>query len=380
MTSVNRPQTRLATRLAFLVAGFGLAGWAPLVPFARDRLGVNEGELGLLLLCLGVGSVSAMTFTGMLSARYGARRVIVAGGLVMALAFPGLGIASTAWTLGAVLLVFGAALGSLDVAMNIHAIEVERDSDRPLMSGFHGLFSVGALAGAAAMTALLSSGLTPTAAAVICTALMTTATLIAWPMLLEGGGAEYGGGLIAPKGALLVIAVLAAITFLVEGAVLDWSAVLITNADLVPVAQGGLGYVLFAGAMVVGRLTGDGLTARIGDRPTLVGGGLLALSGFAALLAVPVPVVALGGFLLMGLGLANVVPVLFRIVGVQTLVPVAAAIATVTTVGYAGVLLGPAGVGFVAHAIGLKAAFWVLAALTGLVPLCTPLVTPQRGA
>lgn len=375
MTSANRPQTRLATRLAFLVAGFGLAGWAPLVPFARDRLGVNEGELGLLLLCLGVGSVSAMMFTGMLSARYGARRVIGAGGLVMALAFPGLAIASTAWTLGAVLLIFGAALGSLDVAMNIHAIEVERDSDRPLMSGFHGLFSVGALAGAAAMTALLSSGLTPPAAAVICTALMATATLVAWPLLLGGGGAEHGGGLIAPKGALLVIAVLAAITFLVEGAVLDWSAVLITDADLVPVAQGGLGYVLFAGAMVVGRLTGDRLTARIGDRATLVGGGLLALTGFAALLAIPVPVVALGGFLLMGLGLANVVPVLFRIVGAQTLVPVAAAIATVTTVGYAGVLLGPAGVGFVAHAIGLKAAFWVLAALTALVPLCAPLVT-----
>ncbi|MES1148644.1 MAG: MFS transporter, partial [Bradyrhizobium guangdongense] len=156
MPSVDRPATRLATRLSFLVAGFGMACWAPLVPFAKERLAVDDGVLGLLLLCLGIGSVVAMVVTGMLSARHGSKPIIIAGGLGLAAMLPFLSIASTPVTLGLTLLAFGAALGSIDVAMNIHAVEVERASERPLMSGFHAQFSIGGFLGSAAMTALLS--------------------------------------------------------------------------------------------------------------------------------------------------------------------------------------------------------------------------------
>ena len=156
MPSADRPATRLATRLAFLVAGFGLACWAPLIPLAKQRLMIDDGILGLLLLCLGIGSVAAMLLTGALNARYGSKPMIIVGGLGVAVLLPLLSIASSPLTLGLSLLVFGAALGSLDVAMNIHAVEVERASGRPLMSGFHALFSVGGFAGSAVMTSLLS--------------------------------------------------------------------------------------------------------------------------------------------------------------------------------------------------------------------------------
>jgi predicted MFS family arabinose efflux permease len=151
----DRPETRLATRLAFLVAGFGLAAWAPLVPYARERVGVDDGMLGLLLLSLGLGSLVAMPMTGILSARFGSKPIIVSGALGMVLFLPLLTVADTPISLGLALLAFGASLGSLDVAMNIHAVEVEKAAHSPLMSGFHALFSIGGFAGALLMTFLL---------------------------------------------------------------------------------------------------------------------------------------------------------------------------------------------------------------------------------
>lgn len=164
----DRPATRLATRLAFLVAGFGVACWAPLVPFAKARLGVDDAVLGALLLCVGLGSVIAMLITGPLGTRYGSRPIIVAGGVALAAILPLLSVANTTPALGFALLAFGAALGSLDVAMNVHAIEVEHAAARPLMSGFHALFSVGGIAGSSVMTFLLSMRVGAFASTLLC--------------------------------------------------------------------------------------------------------------------------------------------------------------------------------------------------------------------
>lgn len=381
MACADRPVTRLATRLAFLVAGFGLACWAPLVPFAKARLAVDDAALGLLLLCLGIGSVAAMLLAGALGTRYGSRPIVVAGGFGLAATLPPLSVAATPVPMGLGLFAFGAALGSLDVAMNIHAVEVERAARRPLMSGFHALFSVGGFAGAAAMTLFLSAGLGPAAGSLICAALMAAAMALAWPRLLVTAQAQGGPLFATPRGIVLLLAALTAVTFLVEGAVLDWSAVLITGNGLVAAAQGGIGYMLFAIAMTAGRLAGDGLVARFGGRAVLFWGGGVALAGFAALLALPVKAAAMAGFVLIGLGAANIVPVLFRQAGAQTVMPAGLAIAAVTTTGYAGVLAGPAGIGFVAGMVGLDAAFWLLAALLCLVPLSAALAVPagRRG-
>src|ERR1700716_1678196 len=211
MVSSDRPATRLATWLSFLVAGFGIACWAPLVPFAKQRLAIDDGTLGLLLLCLGVGSVVAMLLTGFLSARYGSKPIIVIGGLGLAVLLPLLPITNSSLTLGFSLFVFGASLGSIDVAMNIHAVEVERAAGRPLMSGFHALFSVGGFAGAGGMTFLLSVGVTPLAGALCGSALTLVALLLAWPRLLEARGEPTP--LVAPRGVVLLLAGLTAVTF-----------------------------------------------------------------------------------------------------------------------------------------------------------------------
>jgi predicted MFS family arabinose efflux permease len=376
LPGLNNPPARLSTRLAFLVAGFGTSCWAPLVPYAKHRLAVDEQMLGILLLCLGTGSLLAMFVTGMLSSRFGTRPVILVSGFGLAAVLPWLAIASTPVTLGITLLLFGATLGSLDVAMNIHAVEVERAAGRPLLSGFHALYSLGGFAGAAFIILLLSSGLGPLTCVSVAAGLMVLAMFATWPGLLETRSADGDPHFAWPRGVVLVIAALTAIMFLAEGALLDWSALLITGSGLVDVEQGGLGYMLFSIAMTVMRLTGDTLTARLGDRAIVIWGGLAAIAGFVVILTAPVVWLAMAGFILIGMGAANIVPVLFRRAGSQTVMPPVLAIAAVTTTGYAGILLGPAIIGFVAEHVGLTLAFWMIPVMVLSVPLSVAVVAP----
>jgi predicted MFS family arabinose efflux permease len=367
----------VATRLAFLAAGFVMACWAPLIPFVKANAGVDEARLGLLLLCLGIGSVVAMPVTGYLSARTGARPMILLGGVGLVLCLPILAALTSPLPLAVALLFFGASLGTIDVAMNVHAAEIEKARARPLMSGFHAMWSVGGVLGAGGITLLLSLGLSPLVGALAGSALALAALLYARPRFLAAQGGE-APAIVRPRGIVLLLAVLAGITFLVEGAVLDWSALLILDRGLVEPALGGLGYMLFSVAMVVGRLSGDRIVGLLGPRRVLMWGGIVTLAGLAALLLTDWTPGAMAGFVLIGLGAANLVPVIFSQAGRQMMMPPGLAIAAVTTTGYAGILVGPAAMGFVSHATSLPTAFWMLAVLVAVVPLCARIATSAR--
>jgi predicted MFS family arabinose efflux permease len=370
-------QASIATRLSFLAAGFVMACWAPLIPFVKANADVDEAQLGLLLLCLGIGSVIAMPLTGYFSAKTGAKPMIMLGGFGLVLILPVLAGLSAPLGLAAALLFFGAALGTIDVAMNVHAAEIEKARGRPLMSGFHAMWSAGGVLGAGGVTLLLSQGVSPVTGALFGSALALAALLYARPRLLTAQGGE-APAFVRPRGIVLLLAVLAGITFLVEGAVLDWSALLILERGLLDQGMAGLGYMLFSVAMTIGRLTGDRIVGLLGPRRVLLWGGLLTLAGFGVLLLTDWTPVAMAGFVLIGLGAANLVPVVFSAAGKQTIMPPGLAIAAVTTTGYAGILLGPAAMGFVSHATSLPAAFWMLMALTAIVPLCARVATAGR--
>lgn len=222
---------RRATRLAFLAAGFAVSCWAPLIPFAKSNLGADEAQLGLLLLCLGLGSITAMPVTGWISARFGARPMILLGGVGMALVLPALALTHSFWLLAGALLLFGASLGTLDVAMNIHGVEVERRGSQPLMSGFHAMYSVGGFIGAGGVTLLLALGLHPAGCAGIGSAL--TLATVAWiaPRLLRARAGEPMAFAL-PHSIVVLFAALCGISFLVEGAVLDWGALLVLDLGL----------------------------------------------------------------------------------------------------------------------------------------------------
>ncbi|WP_027136026.1 MFS transporter [Geminicoccus roseus] len=357
------PPEQLSTRITFFVAGFAMAAWAPLVPFAQERTGLGEGALGLLLLGLGGGSILAMPIAGAMAARFGCRLVLLLATALICLTLPLLATISSFPLLMATLFAFGAGVGGLDCVINIQAVIVERASGRAMMSGFHGLFSVGGILGAGGVSLLLTLGASPLAAILAVVAVILAATITATPHLLRYGGSGDGPPFAIPHGVVLFIGILCFITFLTEGAVLDWSAVFLTSVSGVEPSHAGLGYAVFALTMTVGRLLGDSIVRRLGGKLVITLGGLLAASGLAVATLVPAWEAALAGWALVGAGCSNIVPVLYSAVGRQDVMPEHVAVPAITTLGYAGILAGPAAIGLVAHVVSLPAAFLAIAVL-----------------
>ncbi len=287
----------------------------------------------------------------------------MAAAIVVAATLPFLATLSSIPLLAVTLMLFGAGIGAIDVAMNIQAIIVERDSGRPMMSGFHGLFSLGGIAGAGGMAALLSLGASTLAASLCVSAAIVIALAASVARLLPYGARNDGPAFAIPRGIVLFIGALCFVLFLAEGAVLDWSAVFLTTIRHMEKSYAGLGYAAFATTMTIGRLTGDRIVARLGQRRVVFLGGLCAALGFVVATAIPLWEAGLLGYALVGVGCANIVPVLFSAVGRQRTMPENVAVPAITTIGYAGILVGPAGIGFISHIADLPTAFLVLAAM-----------------
>jgi predicted MFS family arabinose efflux permease len=339
------------------------------VPFAKARADISDGGLGLLLLCLGIGSIVTMPIAGALTARFGCRRVIIAAAVTVAATLPFLATLAAIPLLVLALMAFGAGIGALDVAMNIQAIIVERASGRSMMSGFHGLFSLGGIAGAGGMAALLGCGASPRTAALVVALGVLAALAGAVSHLLRYGSKNEGPAFAIPHGVVLFIGLLCFVLFLAEGAVLDWSAVFLTSIGHMATSYAGLGYAAFATAMTIGRLTGDRIVDRLGSNRVVLAGSLCAAAGFAVTTVVPFWQAGLLGYALVGIGCSNIVPVLFTAVGRQNAMPENVAVPAITTLGYAGILAGPAAIGFIAQLTNLPAAFLILAALLVAVAL-----------
>ncbi|MBT0625298.1 MFS transporter [Pseudomonas fluorescens] len=354
---------QMSTRIAFFIAGFGIAAWAPLVPYAKARAQLNEGTLGLLLLCLGVGSIIAMPVAGALASRFGCRRVLTGGTIMICLALPMLATVSSIPLLMAGLFLFGAGLGTVDSTVNLQAVIVERASGKTMMSGFHGLFSLGGIVGAAGVSGLLGLGLSPLQATLVVIVIVAVALLKAGPHLLPYGSESSGPAFAVPHGVVLFIGCLCFIVFLAEGAVLDWSAVFLSAERGLDEAYAGLGYAAFALTMTAGRLTGDAIVRRLGATRVIVIGGSLATAGMLLATLFPAWETALLGYALVGAGCSNIVPVLYTAVGKQKVMPEHIAVPAITTLGYAGILAGPAMIGFIAHGSSLSIAFVLVATL-----------------
>jgi len=371
MTSSSPRSQQHATRAAFFIPGFAAAVWAPLVPFAKTRAGLDDAALGLVLLCLGTGSLLAMPLAGALTARQGCRRVMLATTALIVAMLPLLAWMPTPLSLGLVLFGFGAGIGAMDCVMNMQAVAVERDSGRAMMSGFHAFYSIGGLAGAAMTTLLLALGAAPWLAAVV--------AVVAIVLLALGFAGHWRSERVAqdapllawPRGVVLFIGVLGFVVFLAEGAVMDWSAVFLIEARAMAPARAGAGFVVFTLVMTVTRLWGDGLVERLGRQRAIGLGAALACVGFLLAVLVPAWWVALLGYAMVGLGCANIVPALFSLTGQQKVMPESVAIPAVTTLGYAGVLAGPALIGFVAHGSSIGTALACVAIALAGVALST---------
>lgn len=364
-----------ATRAAFFLPGFITAVWATIVPFAKTHAGLDDAALGVVLLCLGTGSLIAMPLAGALAAKQGCRTIMVFTTVVMLALLPMLGLANGAFWLGITLFFFGAAIGAMDCTMNIQAVAVERASGRTMMSGFHAFYSIGGFVGAGAMTLMLAAGVALLATTLLAVATMAVLTAVA-ARYWRSDTLEHAGPTFAvPSGIVLLIGLLAFVAFLAEGSVLDWSAVFLAETRHVAPSHAGLGYVVFSLSMTVTRLFGDSLVERLGRTSSIMVGGLIGAAGFLIATLVSVWQVSLVGYGLIGVGCANIVPALFSMAGSQRSMPESIAIPAVTTLGYAGVLAGPALIGFVSHSAGLITALIGVAIALLAVAVAAPLLS-----
>jgi hypothetical protein len=254
-----------------------------------------------------------------------------------------------------------------DVAMNVHAVLVERTTGRAMMSSFHGLWSVGCVAGAGLVTLMLASGLTPVSASIVVSAGALLLLAVSRPLMLPGGGEPGDPAFVMPHGVVLLMGICCAVLFLAEASVQDWSGVLLTTTRGVEESHAGVGYVAFASAMTVCRLVGDPIVRGLGPSRVVVLGSLSAAGGFMLAALAPYPSIDIIGYGLFGIGAANVVPVMFSAAGRQTVMPANLAIPAMTTIGYAGSLIGPAIIGLLSGLFGLPASLTIVAALLVVV-------------
>jgi len=374
MDNNRKAKARLATRLAFFAAGFSMGCCAPFFPFIKENVNADKSQFGVLLLCLGIGAIIAMPITGILSAKRGSKPMVLLGGLSMVVLLPILVVVNSPIILALILFLFGAALGTLDVAMNVHGVEVEQIEKRSLMSNFHAQFSIGGLVGAALMTIFLSFGMHLLLSSIIASSITFFAMILTIKRLLIVNSVKQSKFMF-PKGVVLLLAIFAAIIFLVEGAVVDWGALLIIDLELTPIKSAGVGYILFSIAMVIARLLGDKIIDIIGEFKVLILGVITTIFGILTILLSTLPLFALCGFMLIGLGVANLVPIFFSAAGRQKIMPAEIAIASVTTTGYAGILLGPVLIGYVAEVTTLSIAFSLLIPLVALTLISSKKIT-----
>ncbi|WP_369793593.1 MFS transporter [Selenomonas sp. ND2010] len=359
--------TQHATRAVFFIGGFGAASWAPLVPLLRQRLAIGEDILGLLLLCIGIGSLLTMPLSGAAAVRLGCRKVLTFASIAFALLLFLLSQVGDILLAIPVLLLFGAIMGCIDVVANVQAVIVEKAAGKRLMSGMHGLWSVGGFAGAGLFGVWVGGlGLTPTVSTLIAAGIMVAAILFFARFLLPYGGDAGGKMLAIPKGIVAFVGIIACIAFLVEGAIMDWSGVFLTTVRGFDMSLAGTGFTVFSAAMLTMRLVGDRLVQKMGQKVVILGGSVLAFAGFLAVIFASQAWLLYAGFFAIGVGSANIVPVFFSLLGKQQDMPIGLAVPAVSTLGYLGILMGPAAIGALAHATSLYAAFGLLAGLVAL--------------
>ena len=353
-----------AARAFFFIGGFGTATWAPLVPLLRERLMVGDDVLGMLLLCIGVGSLLTMPLSGALAMRLGCRRVVMTASILFAAILLLVSCVDALSLAVPIVLIFGAVMGCIDVVVNIVAVLVEKGIGRRIMSGMHAFWSLGGFAGAGLYGVWVGLlGLTPFQSTAIAAGLILLLTAVYGRHLIPYGGG--GGALLAlPRGIIVFVGMTAFIAFLSEGAVMDWGGVYLTTVRGMDLALAGTGYSVFSAAMLMMRFLGDRVVQRIGALPVAVGGALLAFGGILLVMFAPVDALLYVGFFAIGIGSANIVPVFFSLMGRQNVMPVSAAVSAVSTMGYLGILAGPAAIGFVSSLTTLQTAFAMLAALS----------------
>ncbi len=365
---------RWAVAALFFVNGFITGAWAPQIPLLLPRHQITEFTLGLLILLIGLGAVAAMMFAGKLIAAYGSRQMALLFGALVAPILPLVVLAPNLYLLAPCLILMGGTLGCMDVSMNANAVEVEQRLGRAIMSSSHGFWSLGGFAGGGiGGLALARFGAVEQAlgGSVISLSVLIIAARFLWrePNARAAGAAKPKTAMFPKVPMLYVLGGMALFSMASEGSVLDWAALYVSKTLDAPLERSGLAFALFAGTMAVMRFLGDSVRNRFGAVRTLRVSGLIAAAGILVAALAPTDIVAIAGFAFAGLGVANMVPILFSAAGNHPGTSAGSGIATVTMIGYCGILLAPSVIGYAAETIGYRATYLTIVALLIVVVL-----------
>ncbi len=364
-------------RLFYFMAGMGVSTWAIIVPFTKIRFALNDATLGLILLAPGIGGILATPIVGLLVKHFGSKRVLLASGIIFGIILPMLVVAPGIFSFTFLLFLFGVTFGGIDIGINAQAVVVEARSGRLLMSSFHALFSIGALSIALATSLLLRFGFSNALCSIFC-------SIAIFAILSQGGQLvrkaedlpSDGPALALPNRATLTLGLCCFVCFLTEAAVTDWSAILLRFSRNASLENAAFGYAGFAVMMAASRLGGDWVATRIGAVRLAKWGCYIAAAGMLLVVSVTLLPLEIIGFGLVGLGLGNLAPLIFSAaVRVPGMSPTASAPAVVS-LGYAGFLIGPVVIGFVANAVSLPVSLAQVALLLIAVSFAARAVEP----
>jgi MFS family permease len=359
---------RVALGVFFFFVGLCFASWAARIPDIQAKFDLSEGQLGTLLLFLPLGSVIGLPIAGWAVHQFGSRTVVMFGAFAYALTLPLIGLAPTTWFLVPILILYGMLGNVMNISLNTQALSLEDEMGKSILASFHGLWSLAGFSGAGLGALMIFLGFSPAQHYFVVMAISIILILFAQGHIIkEKKAAEGGGGLVMrkPDALLLRISMIAFLGMMAEGCMFDWSGVYFKKVVLSDPSLVALGYVAFMGAMAAGRFITDKVAARYTKVEVIQVSGVLIFIGLSLAVLFPTIGTATAGFLLVGLGVASIIPLSYSIAGRSKLYSPSVALALVSTISFFGFLLGPPLIGFIAELFNLKVSF-ALIAVSGL--------------
>lgn len=361
--SYNFPRTtlRIAVGVMFFMAGICFASWASRIATIQQNLNLSDAGLGGVLFALPVGLMCSLPFSGWVITRIGSRKLLVSALIVYSLALVSLGIAQNTFQLVACLLLFGFSSNAVNISVNTQAVAAEELYKRPILSSFHGLWSLAGFTGAAIGTFMIGQHVIPFKHFSMIMALVIITVIFTTRYLKNDKPASAGPVFVMPDNSLIKLGVIAFCSMICEGAMFDWSVIYFKKVVLAQNASMGAGYTGFMLTMATGRFIADKFAHRFGLKRTLQVSGMLTATGLLTAVAFPYLYTAIFGFMLVGFGVSSVVPLVYSAAGKSKTMSPGVALAAVSTIGFMGFLFGPPVIGFVAGIATLRASFTLIA-------------------
>lgn len=362
-TLTSKRALRIAVGAMFFMAGLSFSSWASRIATVQQNMGLSDAALGAVLFSLPVGLMCSLPFSGWIITKIGSRKLLISALLIYSMALVSLGLAQNTFQLIICLVCFGFSSNAVNISVNTQAVVTEELYQKPILASFHGLWSLAGFTGAGIGTIMIANGVAPLYHFLLMMVIIIIGVIVAARYLKDDKVASTGPVFVMPDHSLIKLGVIAFCSMICEGAMFDWSVIYFKKVVLAPTALVGAGFTAFMFTMAGGRFFADWFVHRYGLKRILQISGSLTATGLLIAVALPYVYSAMAGFLLVGVGVSSVVPMVFSAAGKSKTMQPGVALAAVSTIGFLGFLIGPPIIGFIAGIATLRASFVLIAAM-----------------